>query len=204
VEAWYPGQEDGDAIAAVLFGDANPGGKLPVTFPRRLADVPASTPAQWPGVGGRVLYSEGLQVGYRWYDARRIEPLFPFGFGLSYTTFRLANLRVARGPRRTVTVAADVANTGARAGDDVVQVYVAAPASAGEPPKQLKAFRKVRLAPGESRRVTFTLDARAFAHWDPATERWLVARGDYSILVGDSSADLPLRGRVSPVAGRVD
>ena len=143
-------------------------------------------------------------MGYRWYNARGIAPLFPFGYGLSYTTFRFGNLRVARGPGRTVAVTADVTNTGKRAGADVVQVYVGFPASTGEPPRQLKAFAKVQLAPGQTRRVTFRLDARAFAHWDAPTAAWVVAPGEYSVELGDASANLPLRGQVAPVAGRVE
>jgi beta-glucosidase len=197
LEAWYPGQEDGNAIASVLFGDVNPSGKLPVTFPRRLADVPAATPARWPGVNGTVEYAEGLLVGYRWYQARNVAPLFPFGFGLSYTTFRVAGLRVTRSGGRSVTVSAEIANTGRRAGADVVQVYVGAPASTGEPPWQLKAFRKVRLEPGERQRVTVVLDSSAFAQWDGAAGRWVTARGTYRIGVGDVSADLPLRASVA-------
>jgi beta-glucosidase len=204
LEAWYPGQEDGDAIARVLFGDTEPAGRLPVTFPRRLADVPASTVERFPGVGGKVSYGEGLEVGYRWYQARKVAPLFPFGFGLSYTTFRFGNLQVARGTGRTVTVSADVTNTGARPGAEVVQVYVGQPAATGEPPWQLKAFAKVRLAPGETRHVRFTLDARAFAHWDVATDGWVVAPGDYAIGVGNSSANLPLQAHIAPTPGRVD
>jgi len=203
LEAWYPGQEDGTAIAAVLFGDVNPAAKLPVTFPRRLADVPASTPAQWPGVGGRVQYSEGLDVGYRWYQARNVAPLFPFGFGLSYTTFRFANLRVSRGRGRSVRVGADVTNTGARAGADVVQLYVGAPASTGEPPEQLKAFRRVRLAPGETAHVTFDLGAAAFAQWDGTAEAWVVGAGEYTVGIGDASTDLPVHATVTPRPGRV-
>ncbi|HEX9105948.1 MAG TPA: fibronectin type III-like domain-contianing protein, partial [Longimicrobiales bacterium] len=203
VETWYPGQEDGDALAAVLFGDVVPAGKLPVTFPRSLADVPASTAEQWPGVAGRVHYTEGMLVGYRWYDAKGKAPLFPFGYGLSYTTFRFANLTVSRGPGRSVSVGADITNTGKRAGADVVQLYVGHPAATGEPPRQLKAFAKVRLAPGQTRHVTFRLDARAFAQWDTSADGWVVAPGEYQIFLGDSSADLPLKGSVTPVAGKV-
>jgi beta-glucosidase len=191
VEAWYPGQEDGNAIAAVLFGDVNPSGKLPVTFPRSLSDVPASTTAQWPGVDGQVRYSEGLDVGYRWYTAKNVTPLFAFGSGLSYTTFRFSHLRVVPGHGQ-VTVTADITNTGRRAGADVVQAYVGAPASTGEPPEQLKGFRKVQLNPGRTQRVTFHLDRTAFAQWSTASNGWVVAGGTYRIMVGDSSADLPL------------
>jgi beta-glucosidase len=196
LEAWYPGQEDGNAVAAVLFGDVNPAGKLPVTFPRRLADVPAATPDRWPGVDGRVRYAEGLEVGYRWYQARSVAPLFPFGFGLSYTTFRFANLRVSRGAGRTVVVRADVTNTGSREGAEVVQVYVGHPAPDSEPPWQLKAFRKVSLAPGETRHVTFALGPRAFAHWDRAAGDWVVSAGRYRIGVGNASDRLPLEAAV--------
>jgi beta-glucosidase len=203
VEAWYPGQEDGHAIAAVLFGDVNPSGKLPVTFPRSLADVPAASAAQWPGVGGRVQYSEGLDVGYRWYGAKGIAPLFPFGFGLSYTTFRFGNLRISHGRGRSVRVSADITNTGRRSGADVVQLYVGAPPSTGEPPWQLKSFVKVQVAPGQTRRLTFELPATAFAQWDTTANGWVVGAGAYRIGIGDSSADLPLRADVTPRPGPV-
>jgi beta-glucosidase len=204
LEAWYPGQEDGNAIASVLFGDVNPSAKLPITFPKHLADLPASGANRWPGVDGRVQYSEGLLVGYRWYQARGVAPLFPFGFGLSYTTFRFANLRVSSRHGRTVTVGADVTNTGQRPGAEVVQVYIGFPASTGEPPWQLKAFSKIRLAAGETRHVTFSLGARAFAHWDEAAGGWAVSAGEYRIGVGDASNNLPLHAEVRPVPGRVD
>ncbi|HVO33941.1 MAG TPA: glycoside hydrolase family 3 C-terminal domain-containing protein [Gemmatimonadales bacterium] len=202
LEAWYPGQEDGNAIASVLFGDVNPSGKLPVTFPKSLADVPAASAARWPGVDGRVEYAEGLNVGYRWYQARGIAPLFPFGFGLSYTTFRFENLRVSQRRGRSVTVSADITNTGRRPGADVVQVYVGFPPSAGEPPWQLKSFQKVRLAPGETRHLTFSLEAKGFAHWDEAVRGWVVTAGDYHIAVGDASDNLPLGADVRPRSGR--
>ena len=202
VEAWYPGQEDGDALAAVLFGDVDPAGRLPVSFPRRLADVPAAGPAQWPGVEGRVRYSEGLDVGYRWYAAKGIAPLYPFGFGLSYTTFRFSHLSVARRHGSSVRVTATITNTGRRAGAEVVQLYVGNPATDGEPPWLLKAFREVRLAPGAARKVTFSLGPEAFAHWDSATGGWVVSAGRYRIGVGDSSANLPLRTGVALHAAR--
>lgn len=193
VEAWYPGQEDGHAIAAVLFGDVNPSGKLPVTFPRRLADVPASTKAQWPGVDGRVLYSEGLKIGYRWYDAKQIAPLFAFGYGLSYTTFAFDHLEVTSAVESTgiVHASVDITNTGHRRGADVVQLYVGYPARTGEPPKQLKGFRKVVLEPGQTRRVTFEIPARELATWDTRTHDWRMPQGDYRIMLGDASDHLP-------------
>jgi beta-glucosidase len=197
LEAWYPGQEDGNAIASVLFGDTNPSGKLPVTFPKSLSDVPASTPAQWPGVNGQVQYSEGLDVGYRWYDAKNIQPLFPFGAGLSYTSFAFSHLVVGPGdlsPDGRVTVRADITNTGKRAGADVVQLYLGEPAAADEPPQQLKGFQKVQLAPGQTKHVTFTLDSRDVSYWNTNSQSWVTAPGRYRIMVGDSSADLPLTG----------
>jgi beta-glucosidase len=203
LEAWYPGQEDGSAIAAVLFGDVDPAGRLPVTFPKRLADVPAADSARWPGVGGKVDYAEGLLVGYRWYDAKGIAPLFPFGFGLSYTTFRFSGLAVNTGRGRTVVVRADVTNTGRRAGAEVAQLYVGDPAGAGEPPWQLEAFQRVELAPGETRHLAFRLGRRAFAQWDAAANGWVVGAGTYRIGVGDSSAHLPLTSEVTPAPGRV-
>jgi beta-glucosidase len=190
IEAWYPGQDDGDEIAAVLFGDVNPSGKLPVTFPVSLAQVPASTAAQWPGVGGKVQYSEGILVGYRWYTTKKITPLFPFGSGLSYTTFAFSGLAVRDAGQGRFLVSADVTNTGRRAGADVAQLYVGDPASTGEPAEQLKGFQRVTLQPGQTTRVSFTLDQSAFAWWD--TSGWTVTPGSYALMVGDSSANLPL------------
>jgi beta-glucosidase len=199
VEAWYPGEEDGNAVAAVLFGDVNPSGKLPITFPKANGDVPAHTPQQYPGVNGNADYSEGLQVGYRWYDAQGIEPLFPFGYGLSYTTFAFSHLTVSPvlAPHGHVTVGVDVTNTGPRAGAEVAQVYVADPAATGEPPTQLKGFQKVTLDPGQTKHLTFTLDERAFSTWDPAAQQWTTHDGRYGVLVGDSSRNLPRHGTVN-------
>ncbi|HWG60413.1 MAG TPA: glycoside hydrolase family 3 C-terminal domain-containing protein [Streptosporangiaceae bacterium] len=200
-EAWYPGQEDGNAIAALLFGDVNPSGKLPVTFPQSLADVPASTTAQWPGTNGQVQYSEGVNVGYRWYQAKNITPLFPFGYGLSYTTFALSNLAVSgTDGRGDATVSATVTNTGSRAGADVAQLYVGDPAT-GEPPKQLKGFSRVDLAPGASQTVQFTLTPHDLAYWDDASGSWQTPAGTYQIWVGDSSANLPLNAALSVTTG---
>jgi beta-glucosidase len=194
VEAWYPGEEDGNALAAVLFGDVNPSGKLPVTFPRTEDQTPVSTPDRWPGVNGTVDYSEGLEVGYRWYQAEGSAPLFPFGYGLSYTSFRFAHLTVT--PHHdTVTVRADVTNTGRRAGADVAQLYLTSPPAAGEP-LQLKGFQRMQLQPGQTRRVTFRLDRRAFSIWDTGRQAWTSVPGRYGLSIGDSSADRPLTGSV--------
>jgi beta-glucosidase len=186
LEAWYPGQEDGNAIASVLFGDTNPSGKLPVSFPKSLSDVPAHTQAQWPGSNGTVQYSEGVQVGYRWYQAQNIAPLFPFGFGLSYTTFGFSNLQVgALDSHGKATVTATVTNTGTRAGTEVAQLYVGDPATTGEPPLQLKGFNRVTLQPGASTTVSFPVTLHDLAYWN--NNAWTTALGSYRIAVGDSS-----------------
>jgi beta-glucosidase len=199
IEAWYPGQEDGNAIAAVLFGDVNPSGHLPVTFPRNLEQVPAHTQARWPGVDGKVHYSEGLLVGYRWYDRKHIKPLYPFGYGLSYTHFQMKHLKIAPSQMKSagrVRVSFDIANTGKRAGADVVQLYIGDPASVSEPPKQLKAFKKVYLKAHEHKKVMFKLDPSAFSYWTGDAKGWAVKDGKYRIDVGDSSRHLPLTGQV--------
>ena len=202
LEAWYPGQEDGNVVADLLFGVATPSGKLPVTFPRTETDTAANTPEQYPGVDGRALYSERLLVGYRWNDAHRLEPLFPFGFGLSYTTFTVADVQAPAGTdgRTPVTVSVEVTNTGARAGAEVVQVYVEAPAGAGEPTRQLKGFAKVALKVGEHRRVEIPLDPHAFSIWDVARGAWTAVPGTHRLRIGTSSRDLPLTARIA-VAG---
>jgi beta-glucosidase len=200
VDQWYAGTENGNAIASILYGESNPSGKLPQTFPKALADMPARTPQQYPGKGGHAIYSEGLKVGYRWFDSQGIEPLFPFGFGLSYTTFRYSSLKARARKAHGATVAFDLANTGTRRGAEVAQVYVGFPAWTGEPPRQLKGFQKVDLVPGESTRVKIALDERAFSYWDPTTRDWRVGRGCYTIAVGGSSRDLPLTARV-PMGG---
>lgn len=202
LEAWYSGQEGGNAIAAILFGDVNPSGKLPITFPRYAAEVPTNASEQWPGVDGASTYSEKLDVGYRWYDAHHVEPLFSFGYGLSYTTFRLSNLSVV--PRRISGVESDksvevnvkVMNTGKRAGEEVVQVYVDQPVTNGEPPRQLRAFTKVALEAGQTKSVRLTLNQRSFSIYDPELHRWESPSGNYGIKVGTSSRDLPLQRSV--------
>jgi beta-glucosidase len=197
LEMWYPGQVDGTAAAQLLFGDANPSGKLPITFPKSFGDTPLRSSAQYPGVNDSAgvphsKYSEGLLVGYRWYDAKHIAPLFPFGFGLSYTTFRYSKLSLD-GTTATFTVT----NTGHRSGAEVAQLYLSDPASSGEPPKQLKGYTKVVLQPGEAKRVSIALERRAFQHWDRG---WKTAAGCYTVRVGGSSSALPLTGQI-PQAG---
>jgi beta-glucosidase len=194
LQAWYPGQEDGNAVASLLFGDVNPSGKLPETFPRALADLPTRTPQQYPGVNNSAgipheTYSEGLLVGYRWYDAKRIAPLFPFGYGLSYTTFKYSKLAVSRAKRGAVA-SFTLSNTGSRAGAEVAQIYVGDPSAVGEPPRQLKGYRRVQLNAGQSTRVTIALAAPSFAHWDSAKHRWVVSAGSYRVMLGSSSRNI--------------
>jgi beta-glucosidase len=199
VENWYPGQEDGNAIAALLYGDVNFSGKLPVTFPQSLADVPAHTTAQWPGQNNQVQYSEGVDVGYRWYDSQNKTPLYPFGYGLSYTTFSYSNLTVGQPDGSgNVAVGFDVTNTGSRAGADVAQVYVGEPAATGEPPESLRGFQRVQLSPGQTQHVSVTLNARSFQYWDNG---WTNAAGTNTVRVGDSSRSTPLSGTVTIPAG---
>ena len=198
LEAWYPGQNGGTAIARVLFGDAEPGGRLPATFPLREQDEPVGgDPESYPGVFERVQYKEGVLIGYRWFDERDLGVAYPFGHGLSYTTFSYRGLRLEPGDDATVSVV--VENTGRRAGTAVPQVYVGMPEPAPgivQPPRQLKGFRRVHLQPGESRRVSFELDQRAFSYWDPRSDGWQVAPGCYRVMAGASSRDLPLAGIV--------
>jgi len=198
LEAWYPGQEDGTAIGSVLFGNSNPSGHLPVTFPASLSQVPASTPAHWPGTGGTVQYSEGIDVGYRWYQANHLTPLFPFGYGLSYTSFSFSNLKVGSlSAGGAAPVTATVTNTGSRAGADVAQLYVGDPPASGQPPEQLEGFQRVYLQPGASQQVTFYLTQRNLQYWNTSSNRWATSTGSYGISVGDSSASLPLSGTLS-------
>jgi beta-glucosidase len=197
VQAWYPGQEAGNAIADVLFGDVNPSGKLPTTFPRRLEDNPAHI--NYPGENGRVHYGEGIFVGYRYYDEKGIEPLFPFGHGLSYTTFAYGKLvlgatQVESGDEIQVHV--NVENTGTRAGKEVVQLYLRDVTSTlRRPQKELKAFAKVSLEPGETKTVTFRLDDEDLSFYDPGGRGWVAEAGDFEVLVGSSSRDIRLIGR---------
>lgn len=204
VEQWYNSQEAGNALADVLFGEVSPSGKLPTTFPKRLKDNPASI--NYPGENGEVLYGEGLFVGYRYYDAKDIDPLFPFGFGLSYTTFEYSNLKFSQThfiEDQPIEVSVDVRNTGTRAGKEVVQLYVHDIKSAlVRPEKELKAFAKVDLAPGETKTVTLRLDRQSFWYYNPARNGWGVEPGDFEILVGASSRDIRLRGDVTLLPNR--
>jgi beta-glucosidase len=226
LEMWEPGATFGTATAALLFGDANPSGKLPITFPARPDQGPGSTPATYPGITDvatgassdfaqleREAYAEGVDVGYRYYQAHGQVPLFPFGFGLSYTSFRQRIVSTSADASGNVRVTVADTNTGRRAGADVVEGYVHDPASTGEAPQQLRAFAKVTLAPGQTKLVTLTLRPSAFAYWNsgPATGAtpgttspstpgvdkstqppgaWTIAPGRYGVSVGPSSSQL--------------
>lgn len=203
LQAWYPGQEGGTAFAEILLGDVNPSGRLPITFERRWEDNPTHDSYYPDGDTKQVVYKEGVFVGYRGYEKNNTKPLFPFGHGLSYTTFKYSNLKVtpAGGGASNAPpyeVSFDVRNTGTREGADVAQVYVGDTHSkVARPAKELKGFSKVNLKPGESRRVTVALDARAFAYYDADAKRWRTDPGDFDILVGRSSEQIELRGKAA-------
>ncbi|HEV8063700.1 MAG TPA: glycoside hydrolase family 3 C-terminal domain-containing protein, partial [Acidimicrobiales bacterium] len=208
-QIWFPGEQGGEAAADVLLGEADPGGRLPTTIPHRLEDTPAF--AHYPGDGGHVAYGEGLLIGYRHYDAGDVQPLWPFGHGLSYTTFALADLDVrlvgtfggdALPPGLLgdglVEVAVTATNTGERAGTEVVQCYLGRQdRSSNEPVRQLRGVAKVSLAAGESERLTIVLNERSFARWDGVAHAFVATAGDYEIWVGRSSRDLPLAAAVT-------
>jgi len=197
--AYYPGQEGGNAVANVLLGRVNPSGKLSVTYPRRYVDNP--TYINYPG-GREVHYGERIYVGYRYYDAKEVEPLFPFGHGLSYTTFGYGEIEAPDEVRlcAPLEVSVRVENTGARAGREVVQLYVRdVESSVDRPPKELKGFRKLALEPGESAVARFTLDHRSFAFYDAERREWVAEPGAYELLVGSSSRDIRARKTVTLV-----
>lgn len=201
LEMWLPGDAFGPAAARLLFGDDDPGGRLPLTFPKDESQGPAQQSAQYPGtrdVSGAledVHYDEGLEVGYRFWDAHNQAPLFPFGYGLSYTQFQITGRGIRSTADGGAAVDVVVRNTGLRAGSEVVQAYVGFPAEVGEPPKQLKAFQKVMLKPGESRSLSLALPPKAFAHW--GGQGWTVTAGAYRIMIGRSSRDIVYRGQVT-------
>ena len=188
IEAWLPGQEDGQAIAALLFGDVNFSGRLPSTWPASPKQGPGQSAAQFPGIDNNVSYSEGIFVGYRYYQEHDQQPLFPFGYGLSYTRFAITNVAAARVGSDTVSVTAKVANTGTTAGTEVAEAYVSDPASTGEPPEQLKAFGRIALQPGQSGTVHFRLDSNAFNYFKNG--KWVVAPGVYTVSIGTSANSL--------------
>ena len=195
LQLWYPGQEGGNALGDVIFGRVAPGGKLPTTFPRRLSDLPAML--NYPGERGEVRYGEGLFIGYRAFDRMEAEPRFPFGHGLSYTTFSYGPVQLSAtdvGPGGSLQVHVDVTNEGVVAGDEVVQLYVRDPeATVIRPEKELKGFTRLPLEAGQTKTATFTLDERSFAFWDPSVHDWVVEAGRFEVLVAASATDV--RGR---------
>ena len=205
LQAWYPGQEGGTALAEILFGDVNPSARLPVTFERRWEDNPAHDSYYPDALTNRIAYKEGVFVGYRGYEHIGTKPLFPFGYGLSYTTFRYNNLNVTQAITKSgglnswaCLVSFDVTNTGRREGAEVAQVYVTDRHSkTPRPAKELKGFVKVSLRAGETKRVTVTLDRRAFSYYDIDIKQWRADPGDFDILVGSSVEEILLKGKVA-------
>jgi beta-glucosidase len=200
LETWYGGQDGGTALAQILLGEVNPSGHLPATFERRAEDNPTFA-NYYPEPGTkRVIYKEGIFVGYRGYEHNHVKPLFPFGYGLSYTTFKFANPQImleSMGRSWQVNVTFDVTNTGSRQGAEVAQVYVSEDhAKVERPERELKGFERVALEPGETKHVSVALDARAFAYWSPDTKKWTIDPGRFTIHVGDSVEDTPLTGSV--------
>ncbi|RQS24861.1 MULTISPECIES: beta-glucosidase [unclassified Burkholderia] len=186
LETWYPGVQGGHAIADVLFGDVNPSGKLPITFAKQEADLPQ------PTIDAKQLnveYREGLLLGYRWFDAKAIDPLFPFGFGLSYTTFSYSDMTTRVDDANNVIVTFTITNTGSRTGAEVAQVYAALPSGTGEPPRRLVGWEKISLDPGRSQQVRISIPARRFATWDENTHGWRIDGGSYMLLAAKSSRD---------------
>ena len=212
LEAWYGGSRGAEALARVIFGEVNPSAKLPITFPRTEADLPhpsivkpprASTtndePDAWKKIAAglpafQITYDEGLKVGYKWYDAEHKEVLFPFGYGLSYTTYNYSDFKVS--PGKTVRLSFKITNTGSRAGAEIAEVYAALPESAGEPPKRLVGWSKVKLDAGESKEVAIEVDPEYLSIFNVDRDAWQLVPGDYTFLVGGSSQNLPLKESV--------
>jgi beta-glucosidase len=209
VEAWYPGDQQGPALASLLWGDTNFSGKLPMTFPKSINDLPTQTVAQYPGVTpsgstiAQVDYTEGLEVGYKWYDEQNIDPLFEFGYGLSYTSFDYSDLAVKTTTDSsgavTSTASFTVTNTGDIAGAEIPQAYLTLPSSAGDPGKRLVGWDRVSLASGESTTVSIDIASsdsnHPFGIWDVDADKWVNVDGQYKVSVGSSSRDLPLTAR---------
>jgi beta-glucosidase len=196
LQAWYPGQEGGKAVAEIITGAVNPSGKLPLSYGRRAED--SGSFGNYPGSNGRVDYAEGIFVGYRWFDSKGVKPLFPFGFGLSYTTFTYSKIVVDQTDdgRRTVTFS--VTNNGNRGGDEISEIFVSAPVLSRVPRavRELKGFCRIGLAADETRTVTVVLDPDTFSYFDESKGAWAVEPGSYTIAVGSSSRDIQLTAPV--------
>jgi beta-glucosidase len=197
LQTWYAGQQAGNALPKLLFGDVNPSGKLPISWEKSLQDDPAYKNYYEKSGSTDVRYSEGIFLGYRYFETSKIKPLFPFGFGLSYTSFRFSNLSVtpaSTSPSGPIHVSFDVTNTGSRAGAEVAQIYVGDPSATVPRPKmELKGFSRVQLAPGKTQHITATLDRRSLAYWDVQSHGWKVDPGKFVVYVGDSSENVPLQ-----------
>ncbi|MGC2502232.1 MAG: glycoside hydrolase family 3 C-terminal domain-containing protein, partial [Silvibacterium sp.] len=200
VDTWYPGEEGGTAVAEILFGEHSPEGHLPISFEKSWEQNPVhdnyyAAPVA-AGKTPHIKYAEGVFIGYRYYTSKHVEPLYPFGFGLSYTTFSFSNLKVSpetASPDDPINVSFDVTNTGSRAGATVAQLYVGDPSAKVERPvKELKGYQKIRIEPGVTQHVTLALDHRSLAYWDVASNNWKVDPGKFVVYVGDSSENTPL------------
>ncbi|MEN8121563.1 MAG: glycoside hydrolase family 3 C-terminal domain-containing protein, partial [Bacteroidota bacterium] len=195
LEAFYPGQEEGNALADILFGDVNPSGKLPVTFPKHYKDNP--TYDFYPGENSQLTYGEGIYVGYRYYDTKNVEPLFPFGYGLSYTSFKYSDLKIdkeAINKDDILNIELTLQNTGDFDGDEIVQLYIHDVKSKVERPvKELKGFKRVSLKKGESKTIEFKIDKSALSFYDIETKNWVAEPGEFEILIGSSSRDIRLK-----------
>jgi beta-glucosidase len=200
VQGWYGGTESGSALADVLTGKVNPSGRLPFSVPFKYEDGPIKTERQYPGIkeeGSKFWqthYDEGVYVGYRWYDTKQVPVQFPFGHGLSYTTFEYSNAKASKSTMKAdgkITVSVQVKNTGDRPGAEVVQLYIADPqSSVDRPAKELKGFEKVWLNPGESKKVSFTIDASALSYYDMSRSAWYAEPGEFQALLGSTSSDI--------------
>ncbi|HEX3627559.1 MAG TPA: glycoside hydrolase family 3 C-terminal domain-containing protein [Verrucomicrobiae bacterium] len=201
LQAWYMGMEGGNALSAILFGDVNPGGKLPCSIAKRLEDSPAHAVGYYPGQDGAETYKEGLLVGYRWFDTKKIEPQFPFGYGLSYTTFKYSHLKLVKGDdsgRTIVTAQFDIENTGKVPGSEVAELYVhERKPELFRPEKELKGFKRVFLQPGQIQTVAIPLNETAFAYYNPDKKSWVAQKDRFQILVGGSSRDISLKENFS-------
>jgi beta-glucosidase len=196
LQAWYPGQEGGRAVAEILTGAVNPSGKLPISYGRRVED--SCSYGNYPGSNGRVDYAEGILVGYRWFDSKGVEPLFPFGFGLSYTTFQYSAISVDQAQDGRWSVTFSVTNNGTRNGDEVSEVFVSPPVPSRVPRavRELKGFSRVSLAFDETKTVTVVLDPDAFSYFDEKKGAWAVEPGSYTVAVGSSSRSIQLTAPV--------
>lgn len=204
LEIWYPGQEAGHAVARLLFGDVDPGGRLPVSFPLAESDTPvAGKPARYPGIANQAQHSEGIFIGYRWLDDNHITPAYPFGFGLSYSQYELSDLQLDSDGASHISASITVRNSGQRAGWAVPQLYLGLPEPTPQieqPPAALKDFAKLHLQPGQSQRVELSVDRRGLSYWDEASSSWQIAPGCYQVMLGQSSRDIALREQL-PLQG---